>query len=145
MELEKNSETNPTKPMLIYRGIGTAHDRDRIGSWWTTHPYLALRYADRGSGVLFVASIVPEVLAALAQDVEGDGYENYIFSRQDPPNVRQATNDEIDQLKAAITYIQVPGIAVNPLPSWPEDPISIGEEIFAPQTETQLLGRAALR
>jgi hypothetical protein len=94
-------------PILIYRGIQRSHKEGRMGSWWTNDPYLALHYSDQGKGDMFVANIDNETFIDLKDEAfsgsYGQGADSY-YLRNDPPNARIVTPEEINELKTAPTY-----------------------------------------
>jgi hypothetical protein len=138
---------NPSSPnlepheptTLLYRGVGVEHNRERIGSWWTTNPYYALVYASGGEGNMFVASIDTDKLTQLAYDVSQDeGYENYGFVEQDPPGARIVTQGEIEALIAiSQSAAEADNIDVSTIPGGqeqllrtPDEPIQAGRLVF---------------
>lgn len=120
---------------LIYRGVGQEDNRPRMGQWWTTNPYYALAYAGADNGQMFVARIDTDALARMARDVSQDeGYENYGFVEQDPPEARVVTQAEIEAL---MTISQneagntgTPDLPGGQLLKTPNNPVEAGRIVF---------------
>ncbi|MBD3303794.1 hypothetical protein GF343_01490 [Candidatus Woesearchaeota archaeon] len=80
-------------------------------------------------GELYVARIDSEILKQMSKDVSIEAeFENFFFEKQDPPNVRRATPEEIVLLTGKATFSQgrIGGMLMKP----PEDPIAAGKAIF---------------
>lgn len=124
-EFEKPNST------LVFRGVAE-HNRERAGKWWSTDPYYALFYAKGGKGVLFVADVDNGYLQSHGNDASIDeGYENYTFPHIDPPGMRVATPEEIQELKDARPKPPAgeeplfPGMVIHP-----ENAVELGIKIF---------------
>jgi hypothetical protein len=120
------------KPILIYRGMKTEHDRERIGHWWITDPYHALVYSNNGAGQMFVASVDRTELAEHAKDASTEGLRTYYFADQDPSSARLATPEEIEALRTATTF-SIEDRSITGGIKTPDNGIEIGESIFGPK------------
>jgi len=117
--------------ILLYRGINQPNLKGtRIGRWWSTDPYYALRYSGGHlEGKMFVAKISEEDLRRLSVDVSIDeGYENFYFRDEDPQNIREVARHEKELLYSFCTFskAKVGGELMKP----PPDPIERGKRIF---------------
>jgi hypothetical protein len=105
----------------LFRGIGQPNNLDRLGRWWTTNPYYALRYAGIKEGQFFVAQISKQELEqglqnGMIKDASQDEYPNYIFAQSDPPGARPATAQEITQLRILSGDLDQNGQEIPPEP-----------------------------
>ena len=133
ISIEKATEE---EEILLYRGINQPDLKGRIGAWWTTNPYYALRFSGRKQ--MFVALVTKTELDALAEDVSiEENLQNYFFGKQDPVNTRQVTSEEITELEAHATFSKPepskPGERPPPggtMMKPPENFIQVGEKIF---------------
>ena len=80
--------------ILLFRGVGTKADGNQVGNWWSTNPYYSYRFGNSGKGEMFVTRIKKQDLNKLAKDVSIESeYQNYFF-KNDPPNLRNITDEE---------------------------------------------------
>ena len=134
-----NELRDPT--VYLYRGINSpANQGQRLGAWWTTDPYYALRYAGH-KGEMYHAPIKQSQLKQLAHDASIESeFQNYIFP-QDPPGLRPVTPQEISRLRQHQTT--TPSPVGGPLVKSPPNPIDVGRSIFGPLMP--IPGQTALR
>ena len=88
----------------LFRGIGRPNNMDRLGRWWSTNPYYAVKYGGSQLGQVFVATLNKGDLQrglsdGSVADVTQDEYPNYVFRTVDPPGARPMTMVELQGLQ----------------------------------------------
>lgn len=115
--------------ILIYRGIDKSNVRERLGAWWTSDPFYALRYSSGGKGELYHAKVTPQQLKSMAHDVSFEAEtKTFTFPKADPPGAQRATSEQISALKShqVVTRMPIGGDIVKN----PANPAEVGREIF---------------
>lgn len=130
-EISKNNQSQENKEeepeILIYRGVVSPKE-GAVGRWWSTNPYYAFRYSDTGEGELYYTKMKLSEIKRLSSDASLEHeFQNYVF-KEDPPNIRKATNEQTKLLRSKIIFTR--GFIGGDMATWPDDAVEIGKSIF---------------
>ncbi len=123
----------PDNKIFLLRGLKGRQKGDQVGVWWTTNPRIALGKAyekyRRGVGSrgdVFVAQVSVDELASLTEegslDKEFKRAPHGLRLKEDPPNLRKVTKEELDGLELLVSK--------SPREAAPEDIRARVSEIF---------------
>lgn len=119
-------ENDRERYVYLFRGLANTKE-GRIGAWWSTNPYYALRFAQGGTGSLYMAKVPMSALNTAIDVSTENEYSNYFFNT-DPPDARLVPPEKIKELQSYMVASN--GLIGGTLQRPPTNPVEIGRKVF---------------